>query len=159
MAINRVAGDEFAVLGAMANIANADWALGDLDAALASFRELTALARASPMSTRRLLGYALTKLGSVLTERGELTEALAVLREGLPLVREDGSAWVFLDDLALLVYFNWIHAAIAALVAVLAHGRIERLVHFFQAMADDIGKPDQNGKRNTAPLQRVDQLF
>ena len=105
LAINRVAGDEFAVLGAMANIANADWALGDLDAALASFRELTALARASPMSTRRLLGYALTKLGSVLTERGELTEALAVLREGLPLVREDGSAWVFLDDLALRVAY------------------------------------------------------
>ena len=103
LALNRAVGDEFAVLGAMANIANADWALGDLDAALASFRELIALARASPTSTRRLLGYALTKLGSVLTERGELTEGLAVLREGLPLVREDGSAWVFLDDLALRV--------------------------------------------------------
>jgi hypothetical protein len=52
-----------------------------------------------------LLGYALTKLGSVLTERRELAEALAVLREGLPLVREDGSVWVFLDDLALRVAY------------------------------------------------------
>jgi len=101
LALNRAAGDEFAVLGAMANIANADWALGDLDAALLSFRELIALARTSPMSTKRLLGYALTKLGSVLTQRGELAEALGALREGLPLVREDGSVWVFLDDLAL----------------------------------------------------------
>lgn len=103
LALNRELGDEFSVLGAMANIANADWALGDLDAALASFRELVSLLRTSPTSTRRLLGYALTKLGGVLTERGEVAEALAVLREGLPLVREDGSVWVFLDDLALRV--------------------------------------------------------
>src|SRR5207245_5585207 len=71
-----------------------------------SFRELIGLARASPTSTRRLLGYALTTLGSVLTERGEQAEALAVLREGLPLVREDGSAWIFLDDLALRVAYT-----------------------------------------------------
>lgn len=103
LALNRELGDEFAVLGAMANIANADWALGDLDAAIASFRELVSLLRTSPKSTKRLLGYALTKLGGVLTEHGEVAEALAVLREGLPLVREDGSAWVFLDDLALRV--------------------------------------------------------
>ena len=103
LVLNRQLGDEFAVLGAMANIANADWAVGDLDAALASFRELVSRLRTSRFSTSRLLGYTLTKLGGVLTERGELAEALVVLREGLPLVREDGSAWVFLDDLALRV--------------------------------------------------------
>jgi tetratricopeptide (TPR) repeat protein len=128
LVLNRQLGDEFAVLGAMANIANADWALGDLDAALASFRELVSQLRTSRFSTSRLLGYALTKLGGVLTERGELAEALAVLREGLPMVREDGSAWVFLDDLALRVacagklrdaarlagYADFVHAAKAS---------------------------------------------
>jgi hypothetical protein len=37
----------------------------------------------------------------VLTELGELQEALAVAREGLPLLRESGFAWTAMDHLAL----------------------------------------------------------
>ena len=48
-----------------------------------------------------MLGYALTNLAGVLTERGDLDEALDVAREGLPLVREDGSVWIFADHVAL----------------------------------------------------------
>jgi predicted ATPase/DNA-binding winged helix-turn-helix (wHTH) protein len=156
LAINRTLGDEFAVLGAMANIANTDWALGDLDAALASFRDLIALARASSLSTNRLLGYALMKLGSVLTERGELTEALFALREGAPLVREDGSMWVFLDDLALRLacagkladaarlagYADSVHAAKAATRSGLTlrlRGRLMALLHE-ELSADDLAR-------------------
>ena len=35
------------------------------------------------------------------TERGELDEALAAAREGLPLLQEAGIAWIALDHLAL----------------------------------------------------------
>lgn len=101
LALNRAAGDEFAVLGALGNVANANWALGDLDAAAAAFRDLIALLRVSPMSTLRLLGWALTSLGGVLTEQGNVKEALVAAREGVPLLTEDRSAWLFFDSLAL----------------------------------------------------------
>ncbi|TMG82141.1 MAG: tetratricopeptide repeat protein [Betaproteobacteria bacterium] len=101
LALDRDAGDEFAVLATLGNLANVTWALGDLDAAAASFRQQIAVLRDSPVSTKRLLGYALSNLAGVLTERGDLSEALAAAREGLPLVREDGSAWIFVDHVAL----------------------------------------------------------
>ena len=44
---------------------------------------------------------ALVNLAGVRTERGELDEALAAAREGLPLLQEVGLAWVLLDHLAL----------------------------------------------------------
>ena len=101
LALDRDAGDEFAVLGTIGNLANVNWALGDLDAAAASFRKQVALLRESPMRTGRSLGYALANLAGVLTEGGGVDEALAAAREGLPLVREDGSAWIFADHVAL----------------------------------------------------------
>jgi hypothetical protein len=53
------------------------------------------------MGTKHLLGWALTSLAGALTMRGELDEALAAAREGLPLLGEDGSAWIFIDHVAL----------------------------------------------------------
>ena len=44
---------------------------------------------------------ALINLAGVRTERGELDEALAAAREGLPLLQEAGYAWNVLDHLAL----------------------------------------------------------
>ena len=44
---------------------------------------------------------ALVNLAGVRTERGELDEALAAAREGLPLFQEAGLAWSVLDHLAL----------------------------------------------------------
>ena len=98
---HRRAGDEFGVLALIGNLANVAWALGDLDAAAAATREQVSLLRKSPVSTRRLLGYALTNLAGVLSERGDVREALTAAREGLPLVKEDGSAWIFADHVAL----------------------------------------------------------
>jgi len=99
--IERQAGNEFALLATMGNLANVNWALGDLDAAAASLREQEALLRGSRVRTNRLLGFALMNLSGVLTEKGEVDEALMLAREGLPLVRESGSAWLFIDHVAL----------------------------------------------------------
>jgi tetratricopeptide (TPR) repeat protein len=101
LAIDRRRGDEFGVLATMGNLANVTWALGDLPATAASLREQIALLRASPAKTHRLLGWALVSLSAVLTEQGELEQALAAARAGVPLVAEDGSAWIFSDSLAL----------------------------------------------------------
>jgi len=94
-------GDEFAVLATLGNLANVTWALGDLEATAASFREQVTLIRQSSAKTIRLLGWSLTSLAGVLTEMGKLDEALVTAREGLPLVAEGGSAWIFSDSLAL----------------------------------------------------------
>ena len=63
------------------------------------------------------------------------------------------------DHLPLLVYLDGKNAAIAALISVFAHRRIERLVHFAKPVLENIAEPDQNGQRDAAPLERVDQLF
>ena len=101
LALDRRVGDEFAVLATLGNLANVTWALGDLEATAASFREQVTLIRQSSAKTIRLLGWSLTSLAGVLTEMGKLDEALVTAREGLPLVAEGGSAWIFSDSLAL----------------------------------------------------------
>jgi predicted ATPase/DNA-binding winged helix-turn-helix (wHTH) protein len=95
------AGDEFTALAAQGNLANIAWACGDLEAADACFRQNLVELRASPMQTKRILGWTLASLAGVLTERERLDEALAFFRDGLPLVAEEGSAWRFGDSLAL----------------------------------------------------------
>jgi len=95
------AGDEFTAAAAQGNLANISWALGDLAEAEAAFRGVLALLRASPIKTKRMLGWSLASLVGVLTEQGALDEALAAGREGLPLLLEDGSAWMFIGHFAL----------------------------------------------------------
>ena len=95
------AGDEFTAAATKGNIANITWAQGDLERAESAFRQQVVLMRASPMRTRRMLGWSLASLAGVLTERGELDEALAAGREGLPLLLEDGSGWIFVSHFAL----------------------------------------------------------
>ena len=63
-------------------------------------RESAALLRKSPL-TKVMLGFCLTNLAGVHVERGELEEALIVAREGLPLLKDAGYAWINLDHLAL----------------------------------------------------------
>ena len=96
----RDAGDESHALAMLLNLADMTWALGDLDAALVRFREVVTLMRKPPI-IRDMLGTCLTNLAGVHTERGELAEALAAAREGLPPREEAGHAWVTLDHLAL----------------------------------------------------------
>ena len=57
--------------------------------------------RKSPLALKEILGASLINLAGVHTERGELTDALAAAREGLPLLEEAGYAWSALDHLAL----------------------------------------------------------
>jgi non-specific serine/threonine protein kinase len=101
LALERRVGDEFAALATLGNLANVTWALGDLEATAASFREQVTLIRKSSAKTTRLLGWSLTSLAGVLAEMGKLDEALVTAREGLPLVAEDGTAWIFSDSVAL----------------------------------------------------------
>ena len=97
----RDSGSESAALGVLGNFADMTWTLGDVDAALAAFREAVALMRKSPQTRKFLLGVSLTNLAGVHTERGELDQALAAAREGLPLLQEASYAWGTLDHLAL----------------------------------------------------------
>jgi tetratricopeptide (TPR) repeat protein len=101
LALHRSAGAESAVLATLINLAESTWALGDLDAALAGLREVVALLRKSPLVRKTVMAQALINLAGVHTERGELAEALAAAREGLPLCEEAGYAWSSLDHLAL----------------------------------------------------------
>ena len=90
------------MLATIGNLANVTWALGDLDAAAASFREQVALLRNSPVEDP-----ALARICSDESRRrayrdaASSTQALVAAREGLPLVKEDGSAWIFSDHIAL----------------------------------------------------------
>jgi tetratricopeptide (TPR) repeat protein len=101
LALYRMLGVDDKILAMLVNVADMKWAFGDLDGALAGFREAAALMKQSPQFVKKdMLGVCLTNLAGVLTERGELAEALAVAREGLPLRRELSAraAW---DHLAL----------------------------------------------------------
>jgi predicted ATPase/DNA-binding winged helix-turn-helix (wHTH) protein len=101
LSLYRSAGPESATLAMLLNLADMTWALGDLDGALDGFREALALTEKSPFAAKGLLGSCFTNLAGVHTERGELPEALAAAREGLPLRKEVGHAWVAIDHLAL----------------------------------------------------------
>ena len=97
----RDAGSEFGVLASVSSVANVCWASGDLPAAATAFREAIVLWRRSRSGKRNALGFALANLAGVLTERGETADALVAAREGLPMLRDIGNAWLFLDHLAL----------------------------------------------------------
>lgn len=139
LAIYREAGHDFAALSATCNLANVNWGLGDLDAAEATLREQEAVLRRSRFGTRRPLGFALMNLSGVLVEKGELGEALALAREGLPLVRESGSAWLFADHLALRAAYAGELAKAARLAgyADAAHGANGGARQFIEARARD----------------------
>ena len=95
------AGVGSARLDILGNLADVSWTLGDLDAALAGFRDTVALLRKSPLITKVMLGIHLHNLAGVLIERGELDEALTVAREGLPMLKEWEYASIHLDHVTL----------------------------------------------------------
>jgi tetratricopeptide (TPR) repeat protein len=96
----RDAGALQAELVTLNSLADATWALGDLDAAAAAFDAAIQLTRGHPLRRKRDLGFLLLNCAGVLTERGRLDEALDAAREGVPLLRETGYAWIFVDHLA-----------------------------------------------------------
>jgi tetratricopeptide (TPR) repeat protein len=97
----REAGIETAEFALHDSLADVTWALGDLAAAEASFRESLGLLRKSPTARKRNLGTTLANLAGVLTERGNVVAALEAAREALPLLSGVGRAWRFMDHLAL----------------------------------------------------------
>jgi len=101
LALGRSAGAETLVLGGLMYLADIAWQTGDLDTALAGFRETAALMRARPLIPKGALGMCLTNLAGIHTERMELDEALEAACEGLPLRKEAGFFWCALDHVAL----------------------------------------------------------
>jgi predicted ATPase/DNA-binding winged helix-turn-helix (wHTH) protein len=97
--IHRALGAERAALRALSTVADATWALGDLDAAVVMLRETAAKYREA--HDKRNLARTLANLAGVLTELGDIDAALATLSEGLPLLRVQGYAWYFFDHVAL----------------------------------------------------------
>jgi tetratricopeptide (TPR) repeat protein len=97
----RSAGSERGTLLALGNLCDVRWMSGDLNGAIADMTETVARVRQSPTAARNALGNPLGNLAGALTERGDLAGALAAAREALPIVREDGSAWYYLDHMAL----------------------------------------------------------
>jgi len=100
LSLFREAGSDNNALDSISNLASVSWALGDLVAAETSLREYIAM-RGKPYVRRSGLGGALGNLAGVLTERGQLTEALEAAREALPLLADAGDAWSLMDHLAL----------------------------------------------------------
>ena len=99
LSLYRSAGAELS-LAILLNLADMTWAAGDLDGALDRFREAVALIRKSSRVPKDMLGFGLTNLAGVYTERGDLVQALALAREGLPL-RKVSDLQGALDHLAL----------------------------------------------------------
>lgn len=99
LSLYRTAGAERYALFTLAQLGDVSWSLGDLDAARSGMQETVGLLRKTPLTT--MLGLCLSNLAGVHTERGELDEALAAAREGLPMLVDGGFAWSHLDHLAL----------------------------------------------------------
>ncbi len=65
----------------------------------------------------------------------------------------------FLDDLALLVDLDRIHAAVAAVVLVLGDRRLEGVVDVGQPVLEDVAEANEERDRDAACLQVVDELL
>jgi len=156
LSLFRSAGSERLAVEILGSLADTNWALGTLDAAIAGFRETIALMRGSNMSTKITLGVTLTNLAGVLVERGELDDALSAAREGLELRKAVGDTSGALDHLALRAALvgRWADAArlagyIDALFATRgivrqvnearARARLDRLLHDRLAANERVG--------------------
>src|SRR5207253_8708130 len=65
----------------------------------------------------------------------------------------------FLHHVPLLVHLDRVDAAVLAGVAVLGHGRLERLGDLADAVPQDVGEPQEDGELNAAELELIDEVF
>ena len=102
LSLFRAAEAERQVIRMLTYIAEMDWAAGDLVSAIAGFREAIALLRVQPRrAVASTLGVTLANLSGALIEHGEPVEAMVMAREGMPLLKDGGYAWLYFDHLAL----------------------------------------------------------
>jgi predicted ATPase/DNA-binding winged helix-turn-helix (wHTH) protein len=97
----REAGDEFSVLLTVRHIGEIKWTLGDLRGAEAALREYIATS-SRHLVKRMWLANAWGLLAGVLTEGGDVGEALEAVRESVRLFQQDaGNAWAVMDHFAM----------------------------------------------------------
>jgi len=99
--LSMAGGFEGQAFQALGNLADALWMQGDLDGALAAARDALAQSKRSVFATRNNVGLARANLHGILTERGDLAEALAIGREFVGPARDVGALWIVIDHFAL----------------------------------------------------------
>lgn len=105
---------------------------------------------------RDLLGVTLGNLAGALTEHGDFEEARFTAREALPLLREDQTAWLWFDHLALLIAAGGRIDDAARLAGygdamLVMHGRIRqpnevRARHSLDSMLAEKLRPDERAR-------------
>jgi predicted ATPase/DNA-binding winged helix-turn-helix (wHTH) protein len=95
------AGAERMATGMLFNLADAMWLEGSLSVALETLQE--GLSRQRRSGIHSFAGTALGIMSGILTELGELDEALAVAREAVPLCRDDDYLYWLFPHLALRI--------------------------------------------------------
>lgn len=97
----RRAGAERQLLNVRNHLDSLTLIAGDLASAVVDIRETVAQVRSSPISGKVLLADGLGNLAAALVEQGQIDEALAVTREGIPAMRESGFFVLNCDHFAL----------------------------------------------------------
>lgn len=77
------------------------WNAGDLDAAIATCREVVETLRNDRFPNAAAIGFALGNLAGMLTGRGDADEAQALFTEAAPALRDPWQLWVNFDHVAL----------------------------------------------------------
>lgn len=137
----------FDELSACAALVYADTMLGRFDEATRGGRELVAQFRRSGFAVH--LGYPLADLALALSLKGELDEAVSLMREAVPLLKQQADLLFVLDRFALIAFLRG-HTDSAARLFGASKALFEKLGHkrFFdeQHVHDDV-------------LERLDQAF
>src|SRR5206468_620715 len=95
------AGADYAAIASLSAQADTAWAMGQHRRAASLLQDTLALLQASPMARRNSVGYAFANQSGVLTELGDLQAARHSAAQAVPILRETGYAWIFMDHFAL----------------------------------------------------------
>ena len=146
--IARAANDEWWIEVALRMLAANSRERGNLEEAISRGRELVALHWQDQRNVQGY-GFVLSDLSSALSERGEVEEALTVMREAAGVFARQGLLWIFLTRIALLALRRG-HATEAAL----AFGRAEA----GQAWRD-AAQPPRKVREREDLLRQLQEVF
>ena len=99
----RAGGYEILALTVEENLADSLWLAGDLPQALAAARNVVELCKQVKVSHKITWGWVYGNLFGILTESGELAEALEIGRLAMPYLREANSVAILIDHYTLRV--------------------------------------------------------